>query len=59
MGDLKPTAVDENNNNSVERVNTILEPNNILGAHILEKGSMILPMGQQLNNDSYTPIKRI
>ena len=34
---MKPTDVDKNNNNSVERANTVLEPNNILGARILEK----------------------
>ena len=37
MGDLKPTAIDKNNNDSVERANTVLEPNNILGAHVLEE----------------------
>ena len=37
MGDSKPTAVDKNNKNSVERANTVLESNNILGAHVLEK----------------------
>ena len=37
MGDLKPTAVDKNNNNSVERANTVLEANNILGAHVLKE----------------------
>ena len=37
MGDLKPTAIDKNNNNSVELTNIISEPNNILGAHILEE----------------------
>ena len=37
MRDLNPTAVDKNNNNSVERANTILKAKNILGAHILEK----------------------
>ena len=46
IGDLKPTAVDKNNNNIVERANTILEPNNILGAHVLEKKrKMVLLMG--------------
>ena len=37
MGDLKPAAVDENNNDGVKRTNTGLKPNNILGAHVLEK----------------------
>ena len=37
MGDLKFTAVDKNNNDSVERVNTVLKPNNILGAQFLEE----------------------
>ena len=31
------TVVDENNNDSVERANTVLKANNILGAHILEE----------------------
>ena len=35
--DLKPTAVDENNKNRVEHANTVLESNNILGAHVLEE----------------------
>ena len=35
--DLKPAAVDENNNGDVERTNTELKPNNIIGAHVLEK----------------------
>ena len=37
MGDLDPTAVDENNNNSVELATTVLKANNILGAHVLEE----------------------
>ena len=37
MGDLKPTAVDENNNSSVEHANTVLEIDNILGTHVLEE----------------------
>ena len=37
MGDLKPTAVDENNNHNVELANTVLEANNILGAHVLKE----------------------
>ena len=61
MGDLKPTAIDENNNNSVERANTVLEPNNILGAHILEeKEEWFYQWADNYdvwNNDSYTPTK--
>ena len=37
MRNLVPTAVDKNNNNSVERANTILKANNILGAHVLKR----------------------
>ena len=37
MGDLKPTAVDENNNDSVEHAITVLEANSILVAHVLEE----------------------
>ena len=37
MGDLDPTAVDKNKNNSVERANIVLKANNIIGAHILEE----------------------
>ena len=35
--DLNPTAVDENNNNSVKHANTVLETDNILVAHVMEK----------------------
>ena len=34
---LDPTAVDDNNNNSVERANTVLKANNILGAYVMEE----------------------
>ena len=37
IGDLDPTAVDNNNNNSVERANTVLKTNNILGAYVMEE----------------------
>ena len=37
IGDLDPTAIDDNNNNSVERATTVLEANNILSAHIMEE----------------------
>ena len=37
MGDLQPTAVDKNNKDSFERANTVLEADNILGAHVLEE----------------------
>ena len=32
-----PTTVDNINNNSVERANTVLKANNILGAHVMEE----------------------
>ena len=35
--DLKPVAVDKNNNGGVERANTRLDPNNILDVHVLEE----------------------
>ena len=35
MGDLNSTAVDNYNNDSVERANTVLKANNILGVHVL------------------------
>ena len=63
MGDLKPTAIDENNNNSVKRANTVLEPNNILGAHILEEKTKRFYQWADnydvLNNNSYKPTKGI
>ena len=37
IGNLDPTAVDNNNNNSVERANIVLKANNILGAHVMEE----------------------
>ena len=37
MGNFKSIVVDENDNNSVKRANTILKPNNNLGARVLEK----------------------
>ena len=37
MGDLKPTDVNKNNNDSVECANIVLEPNNILGVRVLEE----------------------
>ena len=61
MEDLKPTVVDENNNDSVERTNTILEPNNILGSHVLEEKEewfyQWVDNYDVWNNDSYTPTK--
>ena len=35
--DLDPTAKDKNNNDRVERANTVLKANNILGVHVLEE----------------------
>ena len=37
IGYLKSTTVVENNNDSMERANTVLKPNIIFGAHILEE----------------------
>ena len=37
MRKLKPVVVDENNNDGMKRADTGLEPNNILGAHVLEE----------------------
>ena len=58
---MKPTAVDEINNNSVEYANTVLEPNNILGTHVLEEKEKWLYQWADnydaWNNDSYTPTK--
>ena len=58
MGNLKPTAVDENNNDSVEPANTILKPNNILGIRLLEeKQARYYQWADKFdvwNNDSYT-----
>ena len=61
MGDLDPTAVDKNNNNSVERANTVLNANNIVGAHFLEeKGEWFYQCADNFdvwNSDSYPPNK--
>ena len=58
---MKPTAVDENNNDSVECANTVLEPNNILGVHVLEKKEEWFYQWADIydvwNNDTYTPTK--
>ena len=35
-GYLDPTAVDNNNNDSVDRTNAILKTNNVPGAHVIE-----------------------
>ena len=37
IGDFDPKAVDNNNNDSVERVNTLLKASNILVAHVMEE----------------------
>ena len=61
MGDLNPTAVDGNNNDSVERANTVLEANNSLGAHILEeKEEWFYQCADNYdvwNSGSYSPMK--
>ena len=63
MGDLKPTAVDKNNNDSVERINTVLEVNNILSAHVPEeKEECFYQQADNYdiwNSDSYSPTKGI
>ena len=63
MGYLKPTAVDENNNDSVEPANTVLESNNILGAHVLEeKEEWFYQWADNYdvwNSDSYLPKKKL
>ena len=35
--DLDPTVVDDNNNNIVERVNTVLKTNDVPGASVMEE----------------------
>ena len=35
--DLDPTAVEDNDNNSVEHANTVFKTNNILGARVMEE----------------------
>ena len=61
MGDLDPTAIDKNNNNSVERTNAELEANNSLGAHIPEeKDEWLYQCANNYdmwNSDSYSPKK--
>ena len=37
MGDLNPTTVGDDNNNSVEFANTVLKANNILGVHVMKE----------------------
>ena len=61
MGDLKPTAIDEDTNGNVEHANNVLEPNSILGARILEeKEEWFYQQADNYdvwNNDSYKPTK--
>ena len=60
---MKSTAVDKNNNHSVERANTVLKPNNILGAHVLEKKEELFYQWTDnydvWNSNSYSPTKGI
>ena len=61
MGELKPAAVDENNNDDVKQAKTGLEPNNILGAHVLEEKEewfYQLADNYDVIYNSYTPTKR-
>ena len=50
VGDLDPTAVDNKVKDNEERFITVLNTNNILGAHVMEvrKGIMVLPIYGQL-----------
>ena len=61
IGKLKPVIIDENNNDGMKRANTGLEPNNILGAHVLEEKEKWLYQWtgnyDVWNNHSYTPTK--
>ena len=61
IGDLNPTATDNKDNNSVERANTVLNTNNILGAHVMEeKKKWFYQCADNYdvwNSDSYSPKK--
>ena len=61
MGKLKPVVVHEHNNDGMKRADTGLEPNNILGARVLEEKEEWLYQWADnydvWNNDSYTPTK--
>ena len=61
MGDLKPSTVDGNNNDSVKRANTDLEPDNTPGAHVLKEKKewfyLLTDNYDVWNNKSYTPKK--
>ena len=63
LGDLDPTTVVDNNNNSVERANTVLKTNNIPGAHVLEeKEEWFCQCANNYdvwNSDSYPPKKEM
>ena len=58
---LKPVVVDENNNDGMKRAHTGLEPNNILGAHVLEEKEELFCQWAAnynlWNNHSYTSTK--
>ena len=61
IGELYSTAVDNDDNNSVERANTVLKTNTILGAHVMEeKGEWFYQCTNNYdvwNIDSYPPKK--
>ena len=61
MGNLDPTAVDKQNNDSVECANTVLKANNILGTHVLEEKEewfyQCADNYDAWNSDSYPPNK--
>ena len=63
MGDLNPTTVGDDNNNSVEFANTVLKANNILGVHVMkEKEELFYQWADNYdvwNSDSYSPTKGI
>ena len=62
MGDLQFTTVDENNKDSVERANIVLEPNSILSTHVLEeRGKWFYQCAGNYDvwNNSYIPTKGI
>ena len=58
---MKPVVIHENNNDGIKRANTGLEPNNILGAHVLEeKEEWFYEWANNYdmwNDYSYTPTK--
>ena len=58
---MNSTDVDNNNNNSVKRANTVLKANNIVGTHVMEEKEEGLYQCADnydvWNNDSYPPKK--